>query len=442
MYFRLGQYCQVYKGTTTVSTYADVRLLQKLVSAIKEENISTIRKIIKKGIDINIDLHFEGGNEKMTALHFAASNGLVLATRELLQSKCDLNRATPFDQATPLHLACQVEDNDKAATLVRELLMHGANPNLMDHSGRTALYKAVQMGRLEIAKILLRYGSDSSIVCECDEFPDTIVHMSKQLDLMDSEMQEIYDPYQGNSPLIQACREHYHDIVKEILKSDCDVNYCNSAGNTALHVAAKSESQSTYIDKNLIRFPLSGNVNIVQLLLETGCNMNLMNHQGDTPIKRAVDGIQEIFSWSFTIEDRIEHAIVFCEIVSLLALARCNLELQYHGKSILTTLLEASTIVYQADSLMLETSYVTALLNLLAAGVPPSMDDLHKLSAICSTSPCLFEALAEANEKPASLKRLCKLSVRRYMREPVRKNISILSLPRSLKDYVGLKTNT
>ena len=93
MYFRHGQHSyNVYKGTTTVSTFADVRLLEKFVNAIKEENINTMRKIIKKGIDKDIDLRFEGGNEKMTALHFAVRKGLVQATRELLLSKCDLNR--------------------------------------------------------------------------------------------------------------------------------------------------------------------------------------------------------------------------------------------------------------------------------------------------------------------------------------------------------------
>ena len=309
------------------------------------------------------------------------------------------------------------------------------------HISLVCTCRSLQVVKCHFVLTVDRYGSDASIVCESDEFPDAIVHMSKHLDLVDSEMQEIYDPYQGNSPLIQACREHHHDITREILKSDPDINYSNTAGNTALHVAAKSESRSTYTDKKMMRFPLSGDLRIVELLINSGCNINLMNHQGDTPLKRAVDGIREIFSWSFTIEDRIQHAIVFCDIVSVLTLAGCNLELRYHSESVLSILLGNASSVCRADSQTLMTKYVTSLLHLLAAGVEPSVEDLHRLYTLPSPSPQLTDALSEVSEKPRSLKTICKLSVRRYMREPFRKNISHLSLPRSLKDYVDLKTN-
>ncbi|KAK2147762.1 hypothetical protein LSH36_537g02063 [Paralvinella palmiformis] len=431
---RLGQYTQIY-------TFADTRLIQKFVNAIKDEDIKTIRKIIKKGVDVNIDLRFEGGMEKMTALHFAARQGLVFATREILMSKCDLNKATPFDLVTPLHLACQVSDKEAASAIVRDLLMHGANPNLMDHSGRTPLYIAVQLGKLEIARILLRYGSDSSIICQTDEYPDAIHHMSKHLDLMDAERQEMYDPYQGNSPLIQACREHHYDIAKEILKSNCDINYSNSAGNTALHVTAKSESRSTYLDQKMSRFPLTGHPNIIELLLDAGCDMNLMNLQGDTPVKRAIDGIREIFSWSFPIEDKIEHAMIFCDIVSRLVLAGCNLDLRYHDKSVLSVLLLAAPSIKQADSKALMVRYAMTVVHLLAAGADLEAHQLPLLNSFCAISGCLKDALLDAGEKPSPLKHICKVTIRHYMRVPVQKNIRQLCLPRSLKDYVCLKTS-
>ena len=74
----------------------------------------------------------------LTALLYAARDGCYDCVEELLQAGADVNRPTP-EGVTPLMLALDNDHNEVAAFL----LDRGANPNLWDWWGRTALYIAV-----------------------------------------------------------------------------------------------------------------------------------------------------------------------------------------------------------------------------------------------------------------------------------------------------------
>jgi len=74
----------------------------------------------------------------LTALLYAARDGCYDCVEELLKAGADVNRPTP-EGVTPLMLALDNDHNDVA----KLLLDRGANPNLWDWWGRTALYIAV-----------------------------------------------------------------------------------------------------------------------------------------------------------------------------------------------------------------------------------------------------------------------------------------------------------
>jgi len=91
-------------------------------------------------------------------LHFAARYGEVDKVAGLIADGGEVNNIGPFGM-TPL---IEATYNGFAPT-VRELLKHGADPNIQDNQNMTALHYAAKAGRVDIYKILLDGGADPAI---------------------------------------------------------------------------------------------------------------------------------------------------------------------------------------------------------------------------------------------------------------------------------------
>lgn len=98
-------------------------------------------------------LHSQHGN---TCLHEASWRGYARLVK-VLSNKQTVDRQN-HGGFTALHLACQAGHNQSA----RELLLAGADPNLVNTYGDTALHTAVRYGHAGVARILLsaRAGPD------------------------------------------------------------------------------------------------------------------------------------------------------------------------------------------------------------------------------------------------------------------------------------------
>lgn len=79
----------------------------------------------------------------------------------LLDRGVCLNFQAPHSGLPPLHslllLPCVEEEAGQQLALTQLLLMNGADPDLRDSAGRTALYVAV--GREELVQLLLSWGA-------------------------------------------------------------------------------------------------------------------------------------------------------------------------------------------------------------------------------------------------------------------------------------------
>ena len=90
----------------------------------------------------------------------AAWKGEVVRVRELLEKGIDPNvRQRHMRQMTPL-IAAVFSAGSNRHEVVQELLRHGADPNMTDVSGLTALVWAVRNVDVESAEMLVRYGAD------------------------------------------------------------------------------------------------------------------------------------------------------------------------------------------------------------------------------------------------------------------------------------------
>jgi len=127
---------------------------------------------VTRGYRYNELIGTQGG---LTALHFAARQGGMLATRALVESGVDVNLLSPGDKASPLLTALINGHFDLAAYL----LDNGADPSLASDAGVTPLYAVINVqwapiaaypqpraylqqsrGYLDVMKALLDKGAD------------------------------------------------------------------------------------------------------------------------------------------------------------------------------------------------------------------------------------------------------------------------------------------
>jgi ankyrin repeat protein len=118
-------------------------------------------------------------------------------------------------------------------------LVHSHSPD-----GWTYLHRASELGRRDVAELLLTFGAD--------------VNARARNGL-------------ANTPLLCAVIGQHSDLVTLLLAHGADVNVRNTAGSTPLHKAA-----------------IGGNARLVRLLLAHGAQVDARNTGGQTPLVHAL----------------------------------------------------------------------------------------------------------------------------------------------------------
>ncbi|XP_023314862.1 serine/threonine-protein phosphatase 6 regulatory ankyrin repeat subunit C-like [Trichogramma pretiosum] len=179
-------------------------------------------------------------------LHFAVDNRLSVATESLLRLGANPN-LTNEDGSTALHVACSKYDEVK---LVEMLLNANKDPsvhvNVRDRMGRTPLHLALELDNERTAELLLRAGADPNL-------PDD----------------------NGSTPLHVICSIKGHD--DDSLKKFFDVN---DRLLRIVHVDARDTMGRTPLDVALAR----GNSKLIELLLSRGVDSCTAYRDGSTPL--------------------------------------------------------------------------------------------------------------------------------------------------------------
>lgn len=121
-----------------------------LHSAVKQENVDRIKKLIKKGTQIDVT-----NQQGETALHHAISMNLIDIARQLIVLGANCN-VQDNNGNTPLYIAIK----EKYEPLVSLLLYHGANTTIKNKSGKTALELAIENPHSKIFTLLIDNGGD------------------------------------------------------------------------------------------------------------------------------------------------------------------------------------------------------------------------------------------------------------------------------------------
>jgi len=128
---------------------------EKLISAINDRDINTVRKIIDLHNSQTQVLNSSLDENGRTPLFVATQKGQLEVVRLLLDAGANVDKADS-DGWTPLQIASQKGHLD----IVRVLVEEGADKDKVDSWGRTPLSVASQNGHLEIVRLLVDAGAD------------------------------------------------------------------------------------------------------------------------------------------------------------------------------------------------------------------------------------------------------------------------------------------
>lgn len=189
-----------------------------LMAAIEGDHEEVIDFFLKSGANVNPDviatMEVEGLGGAFP-LYTSTRKENLAVIKKLLKRGADVNRTTP-NGWTPLKSAAQ----QGSLEIVKVLVDAGADPNVADDTNYTPLMNAVSGEHEDIVKILLKFNADPNV--QSGENPED----------------DDWEP--GRSALMDAAVSGNVAIARELLKSGANPNLLNSKGRTALHSAVIS----------------------------------------------------------------------------------------------------------------------------------------------------------------------------------------------------------
>lgn len=118
---------------------------------------------------------------KETLLHYACWSGCPYTVRLILNKYPDLIDAQDEEGYTPLVIAINRCEDE----LVNDIIMMGANPNIQDIKGKTALHYTAEKGNFGLYEKLEGFGGDNQIKDKTGKTPESIIE--KYIERTDEE---------------------------------------------------------------------------------------------------------------------------------------------------------------------------------------------------------------------------------------------------------------
>ena len=234
-----------------------------------EPYTNIVRKLLRAGVHVNT-----ADSLGRTPLEVAARAGNVETVRALLQAGADVNLTGRFPEGA---LTKGVKSG--STEIVDCLLEAGAHINTNGYS--TALRTAMRVGNIEMIQRLLKAGAEINSVGAFHTGP---VHQAAEKGeieilnvLLDAGADVTLKGWFGKTPLEIAASEGHAAVVRRLLQEGPEINsICDNYNHNdydnrgALHYAAEKDD-----------------VEILNLLLDAGADVNLKSRFGRTAIRVA-----------------------------------------------------------------------------------------------------------------------------------------------------------
>ncbi|KAL6058165.1 Arf-GAP with coiled-coil, ANK repeat and PH domain-containing protein [Balamuthia mandrillaris] len=249
--------------------------------AVKSGDVDRVREWLEGGNDVNsVDKRGE------TLLSVAIEEGQEEMLEFLLQQEnCDVDKVAPKHKVTPL-LQAALAGFEEA--LVHPLINAKANVNATDAEGVSVLQWAIRFGNEDMVKLLLEKGAKvnhqsqsgaSALHFATSEgngaMTQLLLNHGANIDLVGGEGEG------SNPPLFGAILSGNLEIVRVLVENSCDLNRPNKDGETCLHWAARE-----------------GMTRLVEFLVEHGAEMEVRSNKQLTPLQVAVlegqEGVKDV----------------------------------------------------------------------------------------------------------------------------------------------------
>ncbi|XP_069138639.1 uncharacterized protein [Argopecten irradians] len=182
----------------------------------------------------------------LNALHIAASFGLCIVIKHLVQKGCDILCQDGRGKSV-LHLVSSVKEERNVIETIQTLISCGSNVNCCDFWGYTPLHEAIANGKRDVIEILLSNGADIQLP---DNNGTTALHLAAA-----------------------SC----HEALPLLLSRGATVNATNKYLSTPLHFSA-----------------WAGSMLAVETLIKSGANQKMKDLSEYTPHDTAVFTCSEV----------------------------------------------------------------------------------------------------------------------------------------------------
>jgi len=250
---------------------------EQLYEAVLYGRLKEIKQLLTDGVDPNG--LWEGKPPLIAATGQRTQQ--VEAARLLLDAGADPN--LEWVQGFPLDTACSMSPD--AVEMVQLLLSAGADPNSRRYDNSTALMSASGWGNVDVIQSLLDGGADPAL--QDDTGKTALVYAQKRFNhaaiallqsvTVPSESSE--RPWRssqaklsGGQRLVEAAKGGDAEYVRQLLDDGADVNFSDNV-STPLNSAAEN-----------------GHLDVVELLLVRGANIEGRDSTGFTPLINAAQG--------------------------------------------------------------------------------------------------------------------------------------------------------
>ena len=248
-------------------------------------------KILISKIDVN-KLYDKDEDVYTTPLILASKDALIDIVKMLLEHGANVNLAD-FDGDTALLCACQHTKYDgsqfaeRKTEIVKILLKHEADVNIQNENGVTSLMSATQSGNVKIVKMLLEHGANVNIKSSIgntalmDSLHGNADIVRMLLEHGADVSVKINSKYHrpGGTLLSIASYYGYTEIVKILLEHGVNVNEKNLEGDF------KGETVLMIVcSRKFFKVSESERVKIVKMLLEYGADVNIKDNANDTAL--------------------------------------------------------------------------------------------------------------------------------------------------------------
>jgi ankyrin repeat protein len=205
------------------------------IFAAKYDSNLAFQTLRQQGADIEV---LDGENR--SALYNRIGMEDFEASQLLLENGADPNGSPKSSHARPLVGAAQTGQVNIATLLLR----YGANPNMADKNGTSALLWAMDGGYLDMVKLLLSSGAGTEAVG-----PD------------------------GMTPLLWAASKQKIRLLELLVENKANINARDLAGQTAIMLAASTTEAAS--------------VPVLQFLLANGADIHIRDDKGFTALDLA-----------------------------------------------------------------------------------------------------------------------------------------------------------